>query len=121
MKKTAQIVSDLRLRYRGHHRWVTTEPLVVRYDGRRFIVPAGFATDLDSVPRIPGVHALLKNHAFIASTVHDYTYRCGMDRQLSDSLFYHTMLAEGVPRWKACLLWLGVRIGGWAFYLGRRR
>lgn len=115
----AKILSQLRLRYKGHHRWVTTEPLAIRYDGRRFIVPAGFATDLDSIPRIPGVHALLKNHAFIASTLHDYLYRRNVERDFADRVFHAVMLAEGVSHWKAWLIWLGVRIGGWAHYLKR--
>ena len=82
-------------------------------------VPAGFRSDGASVPRFfwrlvfpPGDALALR-----AAILHDWIYRthpAGWDRAKADALFRDVLIADGVPKWRARLAWLGVRIGGGA-------
>ena len=87
-------------------------------------VPAGFASDGASVPRFfwrlvfpPGDQKALK-----AAFVHDFLYRThpeGWTREAADLLFLKLLLKEGMPKFRAVLAWLGVRLfGGRAWQQG---
>ena len=86
---------------------------------RELVVPVGFKSDGASVPRFfwrlvfpPGDVLALR-----AAFLHDWIYRThpkGWDRKKADALFRDVLIADGVPKWRARLAWLGVRIGGGA-------
>lgn len=101
-------------------RWVLLEPLT--YDvghkgsGATIVVEAGFVTDLASVPRflwaiIPpfGLHAG-------AAVLHDWMYTHPEElvptRKRADEIFHEAMLAMGVPRLRARIMYAAVRVGG---------
>lgn len=76
-------------------------------------VPGGFKTDFASVPRLPFVFALAGDTAHEASVVHDYLYTVkSTTRRQADAVLLEASVVSGVPKWRARLMWLGVRIGG---------
>lgn len=82
-------------------------------DGELLVVPAGFTTDLASIPQ-PLQWAFPVNDLHKAAAVaHDYGFVM-QDRTRAevDALFLEAMAALGVPRWKRTAMWLGVRVGG---------
>ena len=82
-------------------------------------VPAGFSSDGASVPRFfwrlvfpPGDQKALR-----AAFVHDWLYRThpeGWLRESADLLFLRLLTADGMPKFRAVLAWLGVRLFGGA-------
>lgn len=94
--------------------------------GRIWEVPAGFPSDLASVPLLlPGVlHALLGSliESAGAALVHDYLYASGLvPRREADRIFYQALRAEGAGRARATCYWLGVRAGGWLAWRSHRK
>ena len=74
-------------------------------------VPAGFTTDLASVPF--GLRNVVSRFDGIeAATLHDWFYRRGrLPRHMADEIFF-TMLEGAVPNWKRRLMYWAVRLGG---------
>ncbi len=96
--------------------WRLTRPL--RYDSdlihQEVVVPRKFLTDFASVPRLPLTYLLAGDTAHEAAVIHDYLYQTnGVSRRIADAVFYEAMRVTGEPRWRAWMLWLGVRAGGW--------
>lgn len=80
-------------------------------------VPAGFITDFSSVPRLPFTYALLGSYGQVAATIHDYLYTSGnLPRAEADRVFFNALRSSGIARWRAWLMWAGVRIGGTKYY-----
>jgi len=90
----------------------------VIYQGRRdtFVVPAGFVTDLASVPRWftwliarDGLHTP-------AAILHDYlcveAHGGRFARRDADGIFRRVLREEGVPTASRWVLWAAVRVGG---------
>lgn len=47
------------------------------------------------------------------AVIHDYLYgTANLSRRQSDEVFYNALRSSGVARWRAWLMWAGVRIGG---------
>jgi hypothetical protein len=95
--------------------WILCAPLVYQSDvaQQTFTVPAGFQTDLASVPRLPLVFLLAGDSARKASVVHDWLYTTHpVTRDVADAVLKEASLLTGVPKWRAWLMWAGVRIGG---------
>jgi hypothetical protein len=87
-------------------------------DGRAFHMPAGFTTDLASVPRLlPGLFRLLfrsELHTALAAVLHDRLYYTGeVSRAEADALFREALQATHESTVGAAAMWLGVRGGGW--------
>lgn len=86
---------------------------------RKVVIPNGYATDLASVPRVPGVYWRYGTRAVLPAIVHDYLYEVnphGWTREQADKVFLEAMKDEDDPssamsRW---MMYMGVRIGGWA-------
>ncbi len=101
----------------GGGSWVLDAPLVWDDGKRRFTVPAGFVTDLDSVPRVPFAYLLFKGRARAAAALHDWLYCEGLvSRSEADAVFLDAMQATGVAwrhRWP---IWLGVRLFGRGYF-----
>ncbi len=77
------------------------------------IVPAGFVTDLASVPDI--AESLLPRDAeySTAAIIHDYLYWTqACTREQSDNLMSLVMKETGVVAWKQLLIYGAVRLGG---------
>lgn len=114
------IVEHPALQYMGFGGWKLITDLHVTDDELGdIVVPANFRTDLDSVPRLPLAHLLLKGRTVTAAVVHDYAYEAGqlggkkITRAQADDLFRRLMKDEGVWWWRRALIYRGVRLGGW--------
>lgn len=80
-------------------------------------VPEGFETDFASVPRWPLTFALLGQYGHAAAVVHDWLYRNGsLLRKDADRVFLNALRSSGIARWRAYLMFAGVRIGGASRY-----
>jgi hypothetical protein len=82
------------------------------------IIPAGYKTDLASVPRIPGIYWRVGNTAVLPAIVHDWLYECGepgLTRKAADEVFLEAMNDEKDPPWWTTrkLMYRAVRLGGW--------
>ena len=97
--------------------------------GKVYRVPKGFDTDLASVPRALSWAAADWRRSARPGVLHDWAYRTGahaigdlrpISRASADLLFRDALIEEGVPAWRAWLMWLGVRVGGWKYFRKRR-
>jgi hypothetical protein len=79
-------------------------------------VPAGFATDLASVPRIPWAFWLFGDRARRAGIVHDWLYSQGGSRSYADDVFLACMRTEVGDSLSRRAMWAGVRAFGWMFH-----
>jgi hypothetical protein len=96
-------------------KWILAADLVYQSDvaKRTFTVPAGFQTDLASVPRLPLVFLLAGDCAREAAVVHDYLYSTHLvDRATADAVLREASAVTGVPAWRRTLMYWGVRMGG---------
>lgn len=90
------------------------EPMTWTHDEHWVTVPAGFQTDLASIPRIarflfPG-HGKTRKPAVL----HDYLYANNFGtRKGADLLFRLAMEQEGMSLWRRQLAYRAVRMGGW--------
>jgi hypothetical protein len=124
MIKRLTFLSAFRAEAVGAREWVLLYPLRAEYELRSgatvtLEVPAGFTTDLASVPRVPGAYLLFGGHARRSAVLHDYLYSTDTDRQLADEVFLAAMRAEGEPWYVRGPMWLAVRLAGWAFRVRR--
>lgn len=77
------------------------------------VVPMGYQTDFASVPRAPFIYWLCGNTSTEASVIHDYLYdQKKVTRRQADAVLREASLVSGVPRWRAWLMWAGVRCFG---------
>ena len=83
--------------------------------GLKISVPRNFETNFASVPKllwglIPPYHPEYGK----TSVLHDYLYSRQLfsSQKVCDSLFYHSMLVLGCPRWKAYLMYKAVDLFG---------
>lgn len=80
-------------------------------------VPAGEVTDFASVPRLPLTFALLGQYGHAAAALHDHLYATGwLPRAAADRVLLNALRSSGIARWRAWLMWVGVRIGGASRY-----
>ena len=88
-------------------------------------VPAGFVTDFASIPRVARILISKLGRYNKAAVIHDYVYQTHtirrangvvfcFDRSMADQCFQDGMRDLGVAKWKYTLMYLAVRIGGWA-------
>lgn len=98
--------------YRGRSTWRLIVGLHFYYEPlkTRFSVPPGFVTDFASVPRMPFIWWLMSDYGHPAAVVHDYLCERRLyPRKFVDNVFFHALLACGVPRWRAALMYSAVR------------
>lgn len=85
-------------------------------------VPSGFSTNFASIQMLHNaflflLFALVSGYGNYAATVHDWLYTTGeVTRKQADAVLYRALRAEGVARWRAWLMYAGVRIGGAKHY-----
>ena len=83
-------------------------------------VPKGFITDFASTPWIFWQFIPKWGRYGKAAIVHDLLYQTKeTSRHMADLIFLEAMLVAGTPKWKARLMYWGVRIGGWLAYKKR--
>lgn len=105
------------------------EPLVFEsvVVGRHIVVPAGFKTDLASIPRalwniLPPVGGY-----DAGAVVHDLLYQRGaidgvqVSRGDADKVLREGMEVHGVGVWTRRLIYAGVRVGGWVVWRKYRK
>lgn len=85
-------------------------------NGACLIIPAGFTSDLASVPR--GLWNLIPPWGPYAdaAVIHDYLYRVQVvkPRKLVDAILLEAMAVKQCRWTQRWAIYLGVRIGGWA-------
>lgn len=108
----------------GEDDWfITTEECQLA--GASIIIPQGYVTDFASIPRIFWTIFSPYGRNTNPSILHDYCYTSKVmsnlvgdqeGRKLADELFYNNMLAEGVPKLGAKIMFLAVRYFGKGHY-----
>lgn len=59
------------------------------------------------------LYAAVVNYGQVAATLHDWLYTCcDLPRAAADQVFYNALRSTGHARWRARLMWAGVRLGG---------
>lgn len=77
------------------------------------IVPVGFITDLDSTPRIPVVYSIAGDIGKYAACLHDYLYtQAKFPREVCDATYRRALIATGISKALAQIMYLGVRSFG---------
>lgn len=103
--------------------WVVCDPLVWLLVGtdRRLVVPAGFITDLASIPRPFRPFLSPTGKSRRAAIAHDYLYSSNQwSRADVDQFLRLALITEGMGEVQARIYWLGVRAGGWLYYNKRK-
>jgi len=106
--------------------WTLTKPLIYasEYLNEIITIPAGFDTDLASVPRVPVVYACWGGRAHHGAVVHDYLYRVDskpvVSRSDADKIFLEAMAVRGKPFFIRWFMYCGVRLGGFGAYHKRK-
>jgi hypothetical protein len=81
------------------------------------IVPAGFRTDLGTVPRLPFAYMFFSGVGDEAAVVHDWLYYSEMaPRKIADEVFAEALKCMGVPAWQRGAMFLAVRTLGGSHY-----
>ncbi len=91
---------------------------------RGYRIPEGFQWDGASIPTILISLVFLKpfDHRLReASLLHDYMYVWGLDRANADEVFRQICVENGLSPFRARVLWLGLRVGGWIPYHRSRK
>ena len=102
--------------------WVLKEPLVYQSEhlNCRVTVPAGFHTDLASVPRLPLIWLLWGYRSHREAVVHDYLYRTnahpGVTYYAANRVFFEAMAARGKKWTVKYPMYFGVVLGGWTAF-----
>jgi hypothetical protein len=89
-------------------------------------IPAGYQTDLASVPRIPLAYWRTGGKAVLPAIVHDWLYECSQNisRKAADDVFLEAMQDTGDPPWASTrwTMYRAVRLfagPAWRRYRGR--
>lgn len=105
--------------------WLLLETIRVVVNGITITIPAGFVTDLASVPK--WLHWLVDEDELgdIAPILHDWLYRHGgrlppelasryriWTKAEADQLLETIAIMDGAKPWKARVAWVGVKVGG---------
>ncbi|EBC2121920.1 DUF1353 domain-containing protein [Salmonella enterica] len=104
----------------GHYNWRVHEPFAfyLSDDESDVIeVPAGFVTDLATVPRIFWMLLPPDGKYAKAAIIHDYLYGNALrSKKEADLIFLDGMTVLGVPKWKSMVMYLAVRVFGRGSY-----
>lgn len=84
-----------------------------------YMIPNGYQTDGASIPRPFWflVGSPFTPEVIRAAMVHDYLYAHHVvPRLTADDVLHRVMLADGLPRWRALLIHVAVRVFGGLFW-----
>jgi hypothetical protein len=107
---------DLRAHDSGE--WVVLNPLMYEsVDGKKYGIPAGFITDLASIPAILRPLFNPNDNGRKAAVLHDsrYCIKAG-SRKEADDLFLEALQRCGVGFLRRWAMYTGVRAGGWMYW-----
>lgn len=79
----------------------------------KIVVPAGYITDLATIPR--PLWSIFPPHDVYAKAaiLHDFLYDNAIGSKAeADLVFHEAMLVLGIPKWKAFIFYWGVRLFG---------
>ncbi|EIF0665122.1 DUF1353 domain-containing protein [Salmonella enterica] len=103
-----------------HYRWRVYEPFefYLSDDNSDIIsVPAGFVTDLATIPRIFWTLLPPDGKYAKAAIIHDYLYDNALrTKKEADLIFLDGMTVLGVPKWKRAVMYWAVRVFGRGMY-----
>ncbi|TFY92955.1 DUF1353 domain-containing protein [Pseudomonas nabeulensis] len=115
----SRFTTTLKTEQTGRRSYTLLADLVLADDDEQVItVPSGFTTDFASIKVLHNallfvLFALVSGYGNYAATVHDWLYEHGsLTRKEADAVLYRALRAEGVARWRAWLMYAGVRLGG---------
>ena len=81
-------------------------------------IPPNYEFDLSSVPRVFWTLLAPFELGDIAPIVHDWIYKDAPEgaftRKQADQIYYQLMLSEGIPKPRAKIAYIALRIGGWS-------
>ncbi len=99
--------------------WLLVLPLRYVDEKLEIVVPAGFETDLASIPRPLWSFLPAWGRWSRAAVLHDWLYfgDRSRGRRFADDLFYQALVRSGVNRLKSGLFWVSVRLAGWVWWL----
>ncbi|HFG5616370.1 DUF1353 domain-containing protein [Salmonella enterica] len=104
----------------GHYEWRVHEPFefYLSDDNSDVIeVPAGFVTDLATIPRIFWSLMPPDGKYAKAAIIHDYLYNNALrTKKEADLIFLDGMTVLGVARWKRTIMYYAVRLFGQGMY-----
>ncbi|MCQ4242012.1 DUF1353 domain-containing protein [Stutzerimonas stutzeri] len=84
-----------------------------------FMAPLGALVGMASYG-VLALYAGVVGYGHAAATIHDRLYATGeLSRKASDRVFYNALRSSGVARWRAWLMYAGVRLGGHWRYRSR--
>lgn len=101
------------------YHYLTCNKIKFTVNGEQFEIPAGFETDLASIPKVAWpVMAPAHSSLIRPAIVHDWFYRktCDFTRFQTDLIFYHMLRNDGVSHSRASLMYYAVRVFGWNYY-----
>ncbi len=112
----AIVTGNLDIRYMGNKDWMLLSSLHVFVDNEvaYFVIPAGFITDLASMPTRGG-------NVNIGAVVHDFIYRGNLltySRKGADKLFLEIMKESGVGLIRRNYIYRAVRLFGGSSWEG---
>jgi hypothetical protein len=101
----------------GRAEWLIVEPLLYHsmYLDEIVHVHEGFVTDFATVPRLPMTYLLAGDTGHASAVVHDFLLQEPRERMpwsIAANVFHEALLAEGVPPWRAALMYAAVRAAG---------
>ncbi len=124
---TVKVIHMPSLSPAGSQGWRIETSGAVEWRGTILILWPGKTTDLASVPKLlrplidddePGLR--------LAAMLHDAAYRnwpcfspVSLTRREADAMLFDVAVAQGLPAWKAWLVWYGVRLFGWRHWKRR--
>lgn len=119
---TPRILRGLRAEYRAGRRYELMAPFI--YESAiagvgTIVVPAQFVTNFHSTPRF--LWPIFPPDDWAESaTAHDWLYFAGLvTRAQADAVHRELLLLLGAPRWRANVMYAGLRVGGaraWSKY-----
>lgn len=124
---SARFLTKLQVEDVDGERWVLLSPLVFMYEKWYYVAPAGFTTDLASIPRI--VFWRTKSGPYNeAAVIHDACYQGAiaaypmkqLTRADADALFKVGMEVLGVGWWSRNVMYRAVRLFGVARWHGNK-
>lgn len=112
----SQFTTPAILEMLDHYLWRVHEPFefYLSDDNSDVIsVPAGFVTDLATVPRIFWTLLPPDGKYAKAAIIHDYLYDNALrTKKEADLIFLDGMTVLGVPKWKRTIMYWAVRLFG---------
>lgn len=105
--------TPLQTEYLGGGKYRLLQDLVFQIGDDTYVVPAGFETDFDSVPRLPIVYWIFNERAKEEAVLHDFLYHIKYDRRKADIVFNQAMKEKRLnPLLRLPIFW-AVRLFGW--------